>query len=310
MRQSFFLLVAAASAFQIHHRQVAPRLAVVSSSTKAPQEKITKDLKRKLLQEASTPWRSVRLFFYGAFAFSAGVGLATALAQLAASATHQPGALPLSQSATNVGVDVAVVAACALGYRVDSRAAADVVSEPDKKALSAVEAAERTELLARLRVEVGTDDNRREASLETLRTMAGQSVVVLGGPRAVVDDALTDALIQQKLLARAECVVVPVRVDATASSAPPQRKKIDTAGFVATPAPDDADAWVQYLGDEIATAVAQGEPTAATAGVVIAVRRDGTIARRGVGKPPWRDVINDLQDDDDDDATAAGSTRI
>jgi len=247
-------------------------------------------MKRKLLQEASTPWRGVRLFFYGAFAFSAGVGLVTALAQLAASASEQPGALPASKSALNVAVDLGVVAACVVGYRIDSRAAADVVSEPAGRALSEDEATERSERLAELEVRVGAAENSRTATLETLRTKAGQSIVVLGGPAKAVDDALTDALIQQKLLAAADCLVVPVRTDAEA----PPAAKIDRAGFVAPPTDDSFSDWLAYVSEEINTAKDQGAADAPTTGVVIAVRNDGSVARRGVGKPPWKDVIADL----------------
>lgn len=243
-----------------------------------------------LVSQASTPWRSVRFFFYGAFAFSAGVGLLTALAQLAGSLARQPNALPLSQSAQNVAVDLGVVGLCVLGYVVDSRAAVDVVTEPSK-ALSDDEAAERSFKLASLRVEIGTEERRRVATLETLRTKAGQSVVVLGGPAKAVNEALTDALIQQKLLARAECVIVPVRTDIV------EPQKIDRTGFIASIPPDERDDWLEYVADEIKTARDQGADDADSAGVVIAVRNDGTVARRGVGKPPWREVIAQLADD-------------
>mmetsp|Transcript_2627 Transcript_2627/g.6789 ORF Transcript_2627/g.6789 Transcript_2627/m.6789 type:complete len:300 (-) Transcript_2627:727-1626(-) len=266
---------------------------------RAKKSELSPDLKRKLLQETNTPWRGVRLFFYGGFALSAGVGLVTAVAQLAGSlASTGDGGVPASQAAINVAVDLGVVSLCALGYRIDSRAAVDVTSEP-RGVLSDVEAAERIDRLARLEVVVGAEDMTRTASLATLQTKANQNVVILGGPATVVDDALTDALIQQKLLSRAECLVVPVRLDAD------DVRKIDTAGFVATPAPDDRAKWLDYLKDEIDTAVQQGAGDAGDVGVVIAVRNDGTVARRGIGKPPWTAVIADLEAAPDAAATAA-----
>ena len=48
------------------------------------------DMIDRLTVESSNPFRKVRLFIYGGFAFSAGVGGLTALTQLAASVTGQP----------------------------------------------------------------------------------------------------------------------------------------------------------------------------------------------------------------------------
>jgi Low psii accumulation1 / Rep27 len=62
----------------------------------------------------------LRLFVYGAFATSATIGGFTALTQLAASASGQPDALPLTQCLTNVAIDFGVVATCAFGYRFES----------------------------------------------------------------------------------------------------------------------------------------------------------------------------------------------
>lgn len=275
---------------------VTPQPRCAQGIARRAEDTVGKDLKRKLLQEAASPWRGVRVFFYGAFAFSASVGLVTALAQLAASSANQPDSLPLSQSGLNVAVDLGVVGLCFLGYRIDSRAAVDVVSEQPTSALSEDQAAERSETLSSLRVTVGTDEaNGRVASLRTLRLKAGQNIVVLGGQANQVDDALTDALIQQKLLAKAECVVVPVRTNALSEKsgdAAASPKKIDRAGFVATPADEDREAWLDYVREEMATAEEQGAD--AREGVVIAVRKDGTVARRGVGKPPWKVVIDEL----------------
>ena len=83
---------------------------------------ISPNLKAKLLQEAESPWRTVRKFIYGAFALSATVGGLTALTQLAAAVSKQPDALPLEQTIQNVVVDFGVVAACAYGAKVDGAA--------------------------------------------------------------------------------------------------------------------------------------------------------------------------------------------
>ena len=90
---------------------------------------ISPNLKAKLLQEAESPWRTVRKFIYGAFALSATVGGLTALTQLAA--YQQPDAFPLEKSLQNVLVDFSVVAACAYGAKVDGAADADLEEDDD-----------------------------------------------------------------------------------------------------------------------------------------------------------------------------------
>ena len=255
-----------------------------------PGKSISAAQKSKLLQEAQTPWRTVRTFFYGAFGLSATVGGITALAQTAASVAGQPDALPLSQCGVNVLVDAGVVAACLYGNSVDNGEAADITVADETAPLADDVAEARRDAVAKLRVDVGLGDLKRSAAVRTLQRDAGQAVVVLGGPRAAVDDALLDALIQRNAFARAECVVVPVRLDDGAGAAPATNAlTVDEAPFVALPNADDAAAWRSYLEDELATAADQGADT--SAGVVVALRRDGTVASRNVGKPPWPQLI-------------------
>lgn len=255
----------------------------------APRKGISPALKSKLLQEAATPWRTLRQFFYGAFALSASIGGLTAITQFAAAVAHQDGALPLSQTVTNIAVDFGVVAACAYGNSIDSRSAADVDvlasddGAPPASSLADDVAAERLATLGALEVVVAAGDAERAASIKTLQRDAGQAVVVLGGAAAAVDDALLDALIQKAAFARAEVVVVPVRLTEDAAARP------FDAPFVCAPADRDAAAWRSYVADEIATAEAQGADVAG--GIVVALRRDGTVASRNIGKPPWPQLL-------------------
>ena len=86
-RAALFALVAATHAFQ------APITRPPSSLPLHAKKPISPNLKAKLLQEAESPWRTVRKFIYGAFALSATVGGLTALTQLAAAVSKQPDAL-------------------------------------------------------------------------------------------------------------------------------------------------------------------------------------------------------------------------
>ena len=183
------------------------------------------------------------------------------------------------------------------------------------------------------------------ADVATLQAAARQGVVVVGGPSDVVDDALRDAIIEQKALAAGEVLVVPVRT--ASSDGGSGGKTANTYGFVAPPLADDSEKWrarvrradlssptsraarrrgrdvdiswgrgaakwifrrdgrsvsrparLRYVAAEVAVAEGQGAETAGVDGVVVAVRSDGTVARRGLGKPVWKMVLADMAEED------------
>jgi hypothetical protein len=47
---------------------------------------------------------------------------------------------------------------------------------------------------------------------------------------------------------------------------------------------------------EIDLAKSQGERDIESKGLVIAVKRNGKVVRRGVGLPPWKQVVDEFQD--------------
>ena len=282
------LLLHALLACDAFQAPIAPKLNTVPLHAK---KSISPNLKAKLLQEAESPWRTVRKFIYGAFALSATVGGLTALTQLAAAVSKQPDALPLEQTIQNVVVDFGVVAACAYGAKLDG-AADSGLEEDDGAAPTTIDDEAIAANLATLQKLEVTVAGERVANVETLRTAANQAVVVVAGPSSVVDDALRDALIEQKTLAAAEVLVVPVRTSAEDAVEAAMGRRSDSYGFVAPPV--DAAKWKAYAAAECAVAAGQGAETAAEDGIVIAVRADGTVARRGLGKPVWKMVAAEL----------------
>jgi hypothetical protein len=45
---------------------------------------------------------------------------------------------------------------------------------------------------------------------------------------------------------------------------------------------------------EVGLAVSQGASDIDKVGIVLAVRKDGKVIRRGIGIPPWKDVVTEL----------------
>jgi hypothetical protein len=74
----------------------------------------------RLKEESANPFRTFRLFLYGASGASALIGGLTSCAQLAGTLGDAPQALPLATVVTNLGVDFGVVAAAVALYRFEN----------------------------------------------------------------------------------------------------------------------------------------------------------------------------------------------
>ena len=52
---------------------------------------------------------------------------------------------------------------------------------------------------------------------------------------------------------------------------------------------------MSYLEKEVAKAESQGNKQVEKEGLVIALRRNGKVIRRGVGLPPWKQLIDEVE---------------
>jgi hypothetical protein len=52
--------------------------------------------------------------------------------------------------------------------------------------------------------------------------------------------------------------------------------------------------WVDYVRQEISQAEQQGNKQASKDGIIIAVKKSGKVIRRGVGLPPWKQIVDEL----------------
>ena len=263
------------------------------------------DMIDRLTVESSNPFRKVRLFIYGGFAFSAGVGGLTALTQLAASVTGQPDALPISQACLNIAVDFGVVGACAFGFNVESKA--EKVAEQAQAAqakttkaapLSSEDVAMRREQLSALPLEL----NGEQGTVEEIQRKTGRPLVVFAGSKGIVRDVLTETRVIGNVLKAADLALVPVtlgerrnRTDKRKGFGAPTdtTSRFESFSFVAIPPPGD-DQWQDFMETELATAERQGNEAPRRDGLVLVVNAEGEVVRRGVGKPPWKQLIETL----------------
>mmetsp|Transcript_6082 Transcript_6082/g.9128 ORF Transcript_6082/g.9128 Transcript_6082/m.9128 type:complete len:245 (+) Transcript_6082:27-761(+) len=181
-----------------------------SESENAPADPTKSDFsfdKSKLAAEISTPFRTLRLFVYGAFGGSALIGGLTATTQLAASIANRPDSLPLSKCLTNLGVDFSVVAFCIFCFNFETGKQRElqerkkIESEKNKikkeAAISEQTNEARVDKLRALNVRIlrdRTSDEKIPANVGTLMQEAKQNVVLVAGERVMVRDALLRAM--------------------------------------------------------------------------------------------------------------------
>ncbi|CAM9161184.1 unnamed protein product [Phaeothamnion confervicola] len=262
--------------------------------------------KDKLVAETQAPFRKVRLFLYGGFAFSAFIGGLTALSQLAAAVADRPDSLPLKDCLINVGVDFSVLAVCAFAIKFEGDTQKELEEMMAKRreakrreACNKIDDATNAARIGRLReltvrLNVDGDGAQREAAVGTLMASAQQDIVIVAGGPDMVRDALLGAmLVKDQVFSGRNLLIVPVTT-AGSDKGFAAKPAAFRQGFVAEPAGADEDGWRSLIAEELEDARRQGNEAAAKQGIVLVVRRDGAVLRRGVGQPKWHLIRDDL----------------
>eukprot|EP00614_Pseudopedinella_elastica_P031650 CAMPEP_0172616132 /NCGR_PEP_ID=MMETSP1068-20121228/62728_1 /TAXON_ID=35684 /ORGANISM="Pseudopedinella elastica, Strain CCMP716" /LENGTH=286 /DNA_ID=CAMNT_0013421469 /DNA_START=153 /DNA_END=1013 /DNA_ORIENTATION=+ len=267
----------------------------------------------RLKEEASNPFRTLRLFLYGAAGANAAIGGFTALTQLAGTLGEAPNAMPLDQVLQNIGVDFGVVAFAAALYKfeTDSREI-EIDSQVEGEAraktkLSKDAMKEREEMLGSLTVSVVTGEggDMRAAPVSEIQSAARQNLVIVAGKKPVLKEALVKAMIMGDRFAAQNVLVVPVPLDSDGETGGSGSKGFAKSSWEDKPYVAKAGAegsggadWERYVGMEIEAAAAQAKMSVAeikSQGIVIVADRQGKIVRRGLGAPEWGMVIEDLK---------------
>lgn len=263
----------------------------------------------RLREEAANPFRSLRFFVYGSSAFSAGIGGLSSLAQLAGSLGGAKYALPLDQVLQNIGVNFGVVFVMGALWKFDSdgqqeereriSALFDRRNQVKRSKIpsSALKASEQQLQGLPLEVVVG-EDAMQSMTVKELQADAKQHVVVLAGNDAMVSDALLSAELMGTSFSRANILVVPLKQrEEEPATAKGFGKTEEVLGFVAKPPPESIPAWKAFVDTEITNAEKQaGDSTVIREqGIVLVVRNDGKVVRRGLGVPDWNMVRKDVK---------------
>eukprot|EP00271_Cylindrocystis_brebissonii_P020610 TRINITY_DN689_c1_g2_i1.p1 TRINITY_DN689_c1_g2~~TRINITY_DN689_c1_g2_i1.p1 ORF type:complete len:362 (+),score=44.12 TRINITY_DN689_c1_g2_i1:140-1225(+) len=255
-------------------------------------ERISADA--KIRSEVTAPFRSLRMVLFPFFIASAGIGGLIALTRVIAGLGGAPNADPLSDTLTDLAVDLGAVALFAFLFSRDKTS--------EKKALARIT---REETLSRLRIELST--NR----IVTVGQMRGACrLIILAGPRSHIEEAfrqaeeVKEALVERGVLLVPFCTDGSLRLDDLFKEAElPGVAKTAEGGakadggngamaqvnrrFVALPI--YANEWERWLAEQMELAnVATGKP------VYISLRIDGRVRGSGVGFPPFRAISMQL----------------
>ena len=257
--------------------------------------------KQRLREEIESPFRKVRLLFFGASTGSALLALYFSLLNAAKANAGFRDAPPLSEALQSCGINVLAVLFCATITYNDYRAG--------EANLARIAQGGR---LAKLVVSPASEPAARTPLAEYRRS--ARVVLACGGADYIQSLALSLASDQRAdentLPAQIEAVdvvVVPVLLEANGARVGdalacwrgaepgPEDRNFDASRADAVVAfPRGSDAWVEYLASEIDTARGQGfDPVAK--GLTIVVKKNGRILRRVSGQPPWGGLIGTME---------------
>jgi len=268
-------------------------------------------MKQRLREEIDSPFRKVRLAFFGASFASALIALYfSALNTIKAVVGGYSDAMPLDEALTSDAINIGAVFACAF-----------ITYRDYKTGQANLEKIARAGKLASLVVEPATlqaDNKRRLVEMKSYRR-ASRVLIAAGGKEYI--STLAKSLTADQLkgtndipmkLTQVDVVVVPVLlekknenivvgdtrafwkdgVEATLTEND-RNFDINRANDVIS-LPQGPNAWIDYLDSEIETALAQGFDVLQK-GITVTVKKNGKILRRATGLPPFGDLIGTME---------------
>jgi hypothetical protein len=163
---------------------------------------------------------------------------------------------------------------------------------------------ERETLLGtlQLNLQVSADGGTQQAVVKQLQAGARQHMIIVAGPKKACRDALVGANLLKMDFAMSNVLVVPYEMDVdvaeqlsrpVGSGFGGSLPMYETQPYVARPV---GDGWDEYIKAEMDDAVKQNGEKARDEGIAIVVAQNGKVMRRGVGKVPWRQMVEQLDE--------------
>lgn len=199
-----------------------------------------------------------------------------------------------------------------------------IKKKEQKKIVAGMRDREKELATLSLSVQVSADGATQEATVKELQAGARQHMIIVAGPRKACRDALVGGTclsvclvsyyyvtniqsspyryITANLLkmdfAMSNVLVVPYELEGEKAEIRPEggfgeRPIYETQTYVARPA---GEGWEEYIDSEMKDAVEQNGSKAKDEGIVIVVSSTGNVIRRGIGKVPWRQMVEQLDE--------------
>lgn len=290
-----------------------------NKQTKNKSQGLDTNVRSRLLSESIAPWRTLRLFLYAALGSGAAIGgfiTVSGLAAAIAKNTSGEALVDLSAQYLNIAIDFGAVLAFALLAKWDlqkadelnDRVQAKLAQKKNNQVIRAkMKEREKQLSLLNLNIQVG-QDQYQTASVESVQTGGKQHIIIVAGNRKAIRDALLGANILRMEFAIRDVLIVPYEMGLNAmdklikpdgksgfgnnNGSNANRPSWETQAYVAQPV---GEGWSQYVEAELEDAVAQNGEKVKEEGIAIVVANSGQIIRRGVGKVPWRAMVEELE---------------
>ncbi len=153
----------------------------------------------------------------------------------------------------------------------------------------------------RLAIQISPDGTTQDASVQELQSGARQHIIIVAGPKKACRDALVGANLLKMDFAMNNVLVVPYEI---VSSDIGGQTRPEGSGFADKPiyekqayvARATGEGWDEYISAEINDAVEVNGEKVREEGIAVVVASNGKVIRRGVGKVPWRQMVEQLDE--------------
>lgn len=271
--------------------------------------KLEKSTRAKIISESIAPWRTFRLFVCATLGSGAALGGLITLAGLVAGLTGARSDVDIQTESVNLAIDFGAAGLFALIAKVDldrgSKLEEKVGTNLEKKAerkeiYKAMKQREQNLATLNLAIRVSADGQITQASVRAIQEGAKQNIIIVVGPKQAIKDALVGAsLLKMNNFAMTNVLVVPYEVgDTSTAQIRPSGGFGEKAIWETRPYVAEAvgEGWDEYIAAEMADAEKQCGSDVKEKGIAIIVGSNGQVVRRGVGRIPWRQTLEQLNE--------------
>lgn len=283
-----------------------------NNDTKDTNFRLAPGVSNKLLEETVAPFRGLRLFFYGSFASGAFVGGLITASGVAAAMNGLRDDVDLNTEYLNMAIDFGAVALFGILAKFDLDGGAKLAESVEdqvqrkkgqKKLAKGMRERESQLQGLNINVRVTEDGGMKMAPVGVMQEKAKQHVILVAGPGRAIRDALRGAQLNKVNFAMTNILVVPYEtgLDEVARASKPDASKgfgndrptYETQPYVAEPT---GEGWEEFIAAEMDAAAGQAGEKVLEEGIALVVTNDGKVLRRGVGKVPWRQMVDELEE--------------